>query len=56
MFLNKEDLLKAKVLEGRYKIEDYFPEYATYQLSGGGESIHSIVLMLYMYWFTNDKH
>ena len=30
MFLNKQDLLKAKVLEGRFKIETYFPEYATY--------------------------
>ena len=33
MFLNKQDLLRQKVLEGRFKIESYFPEYSTYQTS-----------------------
>ena len=37
MFLNKQDLLKTKVLEGRFKIESYFPEYNAYQLSSDGE-------------------
>ena len=32
LLLNKQDLLKTKVLEGRFKIETYFPEYSTYQL------------------------
>ena len=39
MFLNKEDLLKAKVLEGRFKIETYFPEYSSYQMAHYSESI-----------------
>ena len=39
MFLNKQDLLKDKVLEGRFKIETYFPEYSTYQMANDSESI-----------------
>ncbi|XP_065914030.1 guanine nucleotide-binding protein G(s) subunit alpha-like [Dysidea avara] len=31
MFLNKQDLLKQKVTEGRFKIENYFPEYSDYK-------------------------
>lgn len=30
LFLNKQDLLAEKVKAGKSKIEDYFPEYATY--------------------------
>uniref|UniRef100_UPI00358F082E guanine nucleotide-binding protein G(s) subunit alpha-like n=1 Tax=Myxine glutinosa TaxID=7769 RepID=UPI00358F082E len=30
LFLNKQDLLAEKVLAGKSKIEDYFPEYARY--------------------------
>ncbi|XP_065914028.1 guanine nucleotide-binding protein G(s) subunit alpha-like isoform X1 [Dysidea avara] len=33
MFLNKQDLLKQKVLDGRFKIESYFPHYTSYQTS-----------------------
>ncbi|XP_065913197.1 guanine nucleotide-binding protein G(s) subunit alpha-like [Dysidea avara] len=33
MFLNKTDLLKQKILEGRFKIESRFPHYAYYQTS-----------------------
>ena len=32
LLFNKLDLLEAKVLEGCFKIESYFPEYADYQL------------------------
>ena len=32
LFLNKMDLLSEKVLAGRSKIEEFFPEYANYQL------------------------
>ena len=39
MFLNKQDLLKAKVLEGRFKIETYFPEYSSYQIPTDSELI-----------------
>ena len=38
MLLNKKDLLRAKVLEGRYKIESYFPEYSTYQMTSDSKS------------------
>ena len=38
MFLNKQDLLKSKVLEGRFKIETYFPEYTNYQTTSDSES------------------
>jgi len=30
LFLNKQDLLAEKVALGKSKIDDYFPEYATY--------------------------
>ena len=39
MFLNKQDLLKSKVLEGRFKIESYFPEYTSYQMTSDSESV-----------------
>uniref|UniRef100_A0A673FKM4 Guanine nucleotide-binding protein G(olf) subunit alpha-like n=1 Tax=Sinocyclocheilus rhinocerous TaxID=307959 RepID=A0A673FKM4_9TELE len=32
LFLNKQDMLAKKVLAGKSKIEDYFPEYASYTL------------------------
>uniref|UniRef100_A0A9J7ZKU1 Guanine nucleotide-binding protein G(Olf) subunit alpha n=1 Tax=Cyprinus carpio carpio TaxID=630221 RepID=A0A9J7ZKU1_CYPCA len=32
LFLNKQDMLAEKVLAGKSKIEDYFPEYASYTL------------------------
>lgn len=32
LFLNKQDLLAEKIKTGRYKLEDYFPEFAAYQL------------------------
>ena len=39
LLLNKQDRLKAKVLDGRFKIETYFHEYSSYQLSSHGELI-----------------
>ncbi len=30
LFLNKQDLLQEKITSGRYKLEDYFPEFAHY--------------------------
>nr|ALR73821.1 Gs protein alpha subunit [Tripedalia cystophora] len=32
LFLNKQDLLRDKVLAGKSKIEDYFPDYARYRI------------------------
>ncbi|KAK1885301.1 Guanine nucleotide-binding protein G(olf) subunit alpha [Dissostichus eleginoides] len=31
LFLNKQDVLADKILAGKSKLEDYFPEYTTYQ-------------------------
>ena len=45
MFLNKQDLLKAKVLEGRFKIETYFRDYSSYQMANEGESIVFILFI-----------
>lgn len=32
LFLNKQDMLAEKIKAGRYKLEDFFPEFASYQL------------------------
>lgn len=32
LFLNKQDMLAEKIKAGRHKLEDYFPEFASYQL------------------------
>jgi hypothetical protein len=37
LFLNKQDLLAEKVKAGKSKIEDYFPEYARYQVPPDGK-------------------
>lgn len=33
LFLNKQDLLREKILNGRSRLEDYFPEYVDYVCS-----------------------
>lgn len=37
LFLNKQDMLAEKVLAGKSKIEDYFPEYARYTIPNEGK-------------------
>lgn len=37
LFLNKQDLLAEKVLAGKSKIEDYFPEFARYTTPEDGK-------------------
>jgi hypothetical protein len=32
LFLNKLDILTEKILAGRSKLEDYFPDFTRYQL------------------------
>nr|XP_060616221.1 guanine nucleotide-binding protein G(s) subunit alpha-like [Anolis sagrei ordinatus] len=32
VFLNKQDLLAEKILAGKYKLEDYFPDFAHYTI------------------------
>lgn len=39
LFLNKQDLLAEKVLAGKSKIEDYFPEFARYTTPDDGEGL-----------------
>lgn len=36
LFLNKQDLLAEKIKAGRHKLEDYFPEFANYQVPQDG--------------------
>ena len=36
LFLNKQDILRKKVDEGK-KVEDYFPEFQSYRCPPGGE-------------------
>ena len=36
LFLNKMDILKAKVESRQFPIEDYFPEYSSYRPPGDG--------------------
>jgi len=38
LFLNKQDLLAEKVIAGKSKIEDYFPDYARYQVPPDAQS------------------
>ncbi|XP_039983513.1 guanine nucleotide-binding protein G(olf) subunit alpha-like [Xiphias gladius] len=33
LFLNKQDMLAEKILAGKSKLEDYFPEYKNYQVA-----------------------
>jgi len=42
LFLNKQDLLAEKVLAGKSKIEEYFPEFARYFTPDDGEQSHYI--------------
>ena len=44
VFLNKQDLLRQKILEGRFKIESYFPEYASYNITSESEQLSFIII------------
>lgn len=37
LFLNKQDMLADKILAGKSKLEDYFPEYKNYQVPADGK-------------------
>ena len=39
LFLNKQDLLRDKVLAGKSKVEEYFPDYARYRIPEDGKFI-----------------
>lgn len=43
LFLNKQDLLAEKVLAGKSKIEEYFPEFARYTTPDDGEQLYVTV-------------
>lgn len=40
LFLNKQDLLADKVIAGKSKIEEYFPEFARYTTPDDGEQFY----------------
>lgn len=44
LFLNKQDMLAEKVLAGKSKIEDYFPEFTRYTVPEDGEFLICIVI------------
>jgi len=46
LFLNKQDMLAEKVLAGKSKIEDYFPEYARYTIPNEGLCPAELAVML----------
>ncbi|XP_078019036.1 guanine nucleotide-binding protein G(olf) subunit alpha-like isoform X1 [Epinephelus lanceolatus] len=39
LFLNKQDVLADKILAGKSKLEDYFPEYNNYQVPAEGTAV-----------------
>ncbi|XP_051240929.1 guanine nucleotide-binding protein G(olf) subunit alpha-like isoform X1 [Dicentrarchus labrax] len=43
LFLNKQDVLADKILAGKSKLEDYFPEYNNYQVPPEGTNTHKHV-------------
>nr|XP_021523216.1 guanine nucleotide-binding protein G(olf) subunit alpha [Aotus nancymaae] len=45
LFLNKQDMLAEKVLAGKSKIEDYFPEYANYTVPEDGKISEHILMI-----------
>lgn len=38
LFLNKQDMLAEKILAGKSKLEDYFPEYTRYTVPPDGST------------------
>uniref|UniRef100_A0A8C7WIM7 Guanine nucleotide-binding protein G(Olf) subunit alpha n=1 Tax=Oncorhynchus mykiss TaxID=8022 RepID=A0A8C7WIM7_ONCMY len=42
LFLNKQDMLADKILAGKSKLEDYFPEYARYTVPAEGGCIQRL--------------
>ncbi len=68
LFLNKQDLLAEKVLAGKSKIEEYFPEFARYTTPDDGKRLlipvgvqyttHIIFLLIVvdtLKWFSIDS-
>jgi hypothetical protein len=39
LFLNKQDMLADKILAGKSKLEDYFPDYAQYTQPVDGKEL-----------------
>lgn len=49
LFLNKQDVLADKILAGKSKLEDYFPEYSNYQVPAEGTNTHEKYTSMYKY-------
>ena len=58
LFLNKCDLLQEKILAGRSKLEDYFPDYARYQLPADIScklSLRAATIIIYSFSIISTK-
>ncbi|XP_019739269.1 guanine nucleotide-binding protein G(olf) subunit alpha isoform X2 [Hippocampus comes] len=56
LFLNKQDMLAEKVLAGKSKIEDYFPEYARYTIPNEGGFLTQTQTHTHTHTHTHTKH
>lgn len=54
LFLNKQDLLAEKVLAGKSKIEDYFPEFARYTTPEDGT--YGLLQLISAHWSHRVLH
>ncbi|XP_047423825.1 guanine nucleotide-binding protein G(olf) subunit alpha-like isoform X1 [Mugil cephalus] len=54
LFLNKQDVLAEKILAGKSKLEDYFPEYNDYQVPVDGKKKIHTCIRTYMYNHTRN--
>ena len=54
LFLNKQDLLAEKVLAGKSKIEDYFPEFARYTTPEDGT--YGLLQLIRIHWSHRVLH
>jgi len=54
LFLNKQDLLAEKVKAGKSKIEDYFPEFATYVTDAPAEAGEDLAVVRAKYFFRDE--
>lgn len=49
LFLNKQDVLADKILAGKSKLEDYFPEYNNYQVPAECRKKKNMIEFTYKY-------
>ena len=54
LFLNKQDLLRDKVLAQKSKLEDYFADFARYRTPEDGKSLRKFVPLVTLLWMSSD--